>query len=56
MIIIIGQHASLKKQFAERYSKLYVTNPDVAFVIQESVDTFVARATENPGESIDIYV
>ncbi|KAI1783564.1 cytochrome P450 [Ganoderma leucocontextum] len=50
-----AEHAGLKKQFAERYSKLYVTKPEVAFVIQENVDAFVARATERLGLSVDIY-
>ncbi|PIL35052.1 cytochrome P450 [Ganoderma sinense ZZ0214-1] len=49
------EHAGIKKEFADRYSKLHVTRPDVAFVIQENVDAFVARATERLGESIDIY-
>ena len=51
-----GQHAGIKKEFADRYSKLHVTKPDVAFVIQENVDAFVARVTEHLGESVDIYV
>ncbi|KAM5540759.1 hypothetical protein V8D89_005403 [Ganoderma adspersum] len=49
------EHAGIKKQFAERYSKLHVTKPEVAFVIQENVDAFVERATERLGESVDIY-
>ncbi|PIL35051.1 cytochrome P450 [Ganoderma sinense ZZ0214-1] len=49
------EHADIKKQFAERYSKLHVTKPGVAFAIQENVDAFVEKATERLGASVDIY-
>ncbi|KAM5540760.1 hypothetical protein V8D89_005404 [Ganoderma adspersum] len=49
------EHAGTKKEFAERYSKLHVTKPEVAFVIQENVNAFVERATSRLGESVDIY-
>ncbi|TBU21998.1 cytochrome P450 [Dichomitus squalens] len=49
------EHAAVKKQFAERYSKLHVMKPDVSSVIQQTVDAFVTRATEHVGASVDIY-
>ena len=52
----LAQHAGIKKQFAERYSKLHIIKPEVAFVIQENVDAFIERATKRLGESVDIYV
>ena len=55
-ICLFGQHAAIKKQFAERYSKSHVMKPEVVSVIQENVDAFVTRATEQLGASIDIYV
>ncbi|TBU44047.1 cytochrome P450 [Dichomitus squalens] len=49
------EHAAVKKQFAERYSKIHVSKPEVSSVIQENVDAFMSRATERLGASVDIY-
>ncbi|KAI0747580.1 cytochrome P450 [Fomes fomentarius] len=51
-----GQHADMKKRFAERYSKSHVMKPDVVATVKEHVDAFVVKVSDDPVSSQDIYV
>ena len=54
--LISLQHADRKRRFAERYSKMYVTQPDIASMVQDHADAFASRVADNIGTSVDVYV
>ena len=54
--MITLQHADRKRRFAERYSKMYVTQPDIASMVQDHAKTFASKVADNLGTSVDVYV
>ncbi|KAI0642824.1 cytochrome P450 [Trametes meyenii] len=48
-------HAELKRRFAERYNKTHILRPEVISIVEDVVETFVAKCTENAGCAVDIY-
>ncbi|KAI0363959.1 cytochrome P450 [Pilatotrama ljubarskyi] len=51
-----SRHAEVKKRFAERYNKTHIMRPEVTSTLQDNVDAFIAKCTESPGRSVDIYL
>jgi len=50
------KHGEVKKQFADRYAKAFVMQPDIAEGIRERAGEFIAKCTEKPGAGVDVYI
>ncbi|KAI0775634.1 cytochrome P450 [Trametes elegans] len=51
-----GPHAAVKKRFADRYNKTHITRAEVYSVLEEHVETFITKCTENLISGVDVYV
>ncbi|KAI0363960.1 cytochrome P450 [Pilatotrama ljubarskyi] len=49
-------HAEIKKRFAERYNKTNIMRAEKIAFVQDNVDAFIAKCTETPGRSVDVYI
>ncbi|OCH89926.1 cytochrome P450 [Obba rivulosa] len=49
-------HATTKRRFIDRYNKSSVMQPNAVCGIRERAEEFVAKCTESPGKSANIYL